>query len=81
MIPERRPVFLEVVDHEEYVEVDVERDASGKVIGGEVKKEGARTAFLHLRAPDGRIVRAEIPHGDLDPILALIYPEDFASAT
>ena len=70
MIPERRPVLLEFVDHEEYVEVDPSVLGTGPIVG-------ARTAFLHLRAPDGTLVRAQIPHEQLDGLLALTWPEDF----
>ena len=68
LLPKPHPLFLEVVDHEEYVEFDEE---------SRTPIEGTRTAFLRLKDPDGRIVRAEIQHGDLDPLLALIWPEDF----
>jgi hypothetical protein len=72
---ERVPLFLEVVNHEEYVKVEVE---SGEVIGTK-PIEGSGTAFLHLRAPDGTVVRAEIPHERLDDFLALMFPQDFAA--
>lgn len=68
LAPRVNPVF-ELVRHEEYVEID---DVTRKPI------DGTRTAFLHLKAPDGRIIRAEIPHADLDPVLAMMFPKDFA---
>lgn len=70
-IPERRSLFLEVIDHEESVET--KRDSTGKT----VPIEGSGTAFLHLRAPDGTIIRAEIPHEELDRVLWFIWPDDF----
>ncbi len=72
---DRRPLFLEFLDHEEYVELD------HQLRPGEVTRaipiEGSRTAFLLLRAPDGSVVRAEIPQARLDGLLALQFPEDF----
>jgi hypothetical protein len=75
----RRKILLEVVDHEEFVEVDERRDDSGRLIEAR-PKEGTRQAFLHLQGPDGMLIRAEIPAGQLDPILALLYP-DFGGHT
>jgi hypothetical protein len=72
-----RSVFLEVVDHEEYVEVEPEYGPSGEVIAA-TPIEGTRAAFLNLRLPDGATVRAQIPPKQLDPILALMIP-DFVS--
>ncbi|AGP40765.1 hypothetical protein [Sorangium cellulosum] len=71
---ERRPLFLEAVDHEEYVKVEPEYGPSGEVISAS-PIEGTRTAFLHLRRSDGVVVRAEIPYEHLDPILALMIPD------
>ncbi len=64
---ERKPIFLEVVNHEEYVEVDVATKTPIK---------GTETAFLHLKAPDGSTGRAEIPHAWLGNVLALQFPHD-----
>ncbi len=74
MIPERRPLFLEVLDHEEYVEVDVDRDAEGRIVNA-TPIEGTRTAFLHLKSPSGSVLRAEISHEHLYPLLALMIPD------
>lgn len=62
-LPQPRDLSLKVVDHEESVDFNEKT----KEID-----EASRTAFLHLKAPNGRIVRAEIPAADLDPLLALI---------
>ncbi len=74
MIPPRRKVFLEVINHEEYVQVEPKYGPDGKVAGG-TPIEGTRTAFLHLLAPDGTVIRAEIPHGHLDRVLAMVFPD------
>lgn len=70
-VPTPRKVFLEVVDHEEYVEF--EKSGSAPY----VKIDGSETAFLNLRLPNGKMVRVEIAHGNLDDVLALMFPEDF----
>jgi len=70
------PLFLEVVEHEEYVDIDAEYDASGKLIRT-TPIESTRTAFVHLRAPDGTTVRAAIPSERLDDFLAMMFPDDF----
>jgi len=86
MIPKHllpRTVLLEVVNHEEYVEYESELDPDGKqtlkrsLDGKPIKIEGSETAFLHLKALDGKIIRAQISHENLDKILALRFPEDF----
>lgn len=69
-------LFLEVVNHEESVEIEQIRDPSGAIVQSK-PIEGTRTAFLHLRAPNGTMVRAEIPPERLDEFLALMMPEDF----
>lgn len=74
--PAHRPLFLEVVDHEEYVDLEVERDETGKIIKQTPINE-SRTAFVHLRVPSGKVIRAQIPHENLDEILALMGPDDF----
>jgi len=76
---ERRPLLLEVVNHEEYVEVEPEYGPTGEVVAS-TPIEGTRTAFLNLRAPDGTTVRAEIPHERLDDLLAMMFPDDFGDA-
>lgn len=58
-------------NHEEYVELD---EAT------KVPVPGTETAFLRLKASSGEILRAEIPHGDLDRVLRLMFPKDFASS-
>jgi hypothetical protein len=55
-----KPVYLEVVKHEEYAHVELNT---------------LRTAFLHLKTPSGSSFRVQIPHDQLDPTLALIYPD------
>lgn len=77
---QRRQVMLEVVKHEEYVDVEVRRGPEGEVLEA-TPKEGTRTAFLHLQMPGGKVIRAEIPHEDLDAVLALMWPEDFKPAS
>lgn len=67
MTPSQRRLLLEVVDHEEYVDLD---DSHQPV-------EATRTAFIHLKLPEGPTVRAQIPHENLDPLLAKMWPEDF----
>jgi hypothetical protein len=61
----RVPLFLEVVNYEESVEV-----VNGKPL------EGSETAHLVLKTPDGSVVKAEIPHKELGPLLAKMWPED-----
>lgn len=73
MIPARRKLFLEVVDHEEFVEVEKSVDAQGNVQHEVV--EGSRTAFLHLQVPGGTRMRVPIPYEELDPILAKMIPD------
>jgi hypothetical protein len=65
VIPEPRRVFLEFVSHEEYVDLD----------DHQTPIEGSRTAFLQLKDSNDRMVRAEIPHADLDRLLALMFPD------
>lgn len=62
-----RRVFLEVIHHEEFVDLD---DGLNPIAG-------TRTAFLHLKTPTGTAIRVEIPHENLDPLLTLLWPEDF----
>jgi hypothetical protein len=62
-----------VIDHEEYYELEPLEDGKKAVI------EGSQTAFLHLRAPDGTIVRAEIPYAHLDKLLAMIIPDFYGT--
>jgi len=62
------PIILEVLDHEEYV--DLERNSAGQW----EPVAGTRTAFLNLRWPDGTRVRGQIPHDRLDDILVLMFP-------
>lgn len=74
MTPTRQVVFLEVVDHEEYVEVEARYGPTGELVGATPLGE-TRTAFLHLQAPDGTRIRAEIDHGQLDAVLGMMFPE------
>jgi hypothetical protein len=71
MSHKRYPLYLEVVDHEEFA--DVEQTESD----GLVKVAGSEKAFLNLKASNGLKIRAEIPHGVLNEILALMFPMDF----
>lgn len=71
---ERRALFLEVVNHEEYVQVEPHYGPSGEILGATPLEE-TRTAFLNLQLPDGTIVRAQIPYEQLDSILALMIPD------
>jgi hypothetical protein len=65
-----RRLFLEVVKHEEFVEFEPERDESGKLVP---KKDG-RTAFLHLRAPNGTVIRVGVEPEQLNEFLGLMMP-------
>jgi len=75
-VPAVRQVSLEVIDYEEYVEVEEERGEAGELLSTTPIEE-TRTAFLHLRLPNGKMVRAEIPPENLDDVLAVMFPEDF----
>lgn len=74
MIPENRKLSLEVVDHEEFVEIHHDRGPDGVVLNS-TPIRGTESAFLLLKAPDGRVIRAQIPHTDLDPVLAMMIPD------
>ena len=76
MPPKPKPLFLEVIDYEAYVELKPKPPSSDKVVGY-TKREGTEAAFLHLRAPDGTTVRAEISYERLDDIFSLMFPEDY----
>lgn len=64
---ERKTIFLEVVNHEEFVEVDIATKTPIK---------GTEIAFLHLKAPDGSTAKVQIPHHWLGNILALQFPNE-----
>lgn len=71
---ERSSASLEMVDHEEYVEVEHEYGPNGEIVNSRAV-EGTRTAFLRLKVPEGQIIRAQIPHEHLDPVLAMMAPD------
>jgi hypothetical protein len=73
MAPVRRPLVLEVIDHEESVNIERQAGPSGEPEWRAT--EDGRTAFIHLRAPDGSTVRAEIPQDRLDHLLGFMFPE------
>ena len=67
----RYPLYLEVIEHEEYVGIDqTQSEVPAKVLGSE-------KAFLHLKATNGMKLRVEVPHSTLNDILSLMFPEDF----
>src|SRR5271157_1994348 len=71
---EMRRLFLEVVNYEDNQDVDVERGTTGEVIGATPIK-GTRKTFVHLRAPNGTVVRVEIEPARLDEFYGLMMPD------
>lgn len=57
-------IAVEIIDFEESREVVPTLGADGRVTDLS-PVEGSERAFLHLRLPNGRIVRVEIPHEQL----------------
>lgn len=68
-IPTTRTVALTILGHEEYR--DVANNGEGFL-----PVEGTETAFLLLKVPgESNPLRVQIPHKNLDPILALMFSD------
>ncbi len=68
MIPKNRELFLEVVGHEEFVDIQHDYDVDGTITNS-YRVPGTERAFLLLKAPNGATIRAQIPYEDLAMIV------------
>lgn len=68
-----RPVSAKIVGYQESREIAYKRNAAGEIIDS-FPVEGSEKAFLDLKLPTGKVVRAEVPHArflvDVAPLLA-----------
>lgn len=71
----RQALTLDVIDFEEHVEVEETFAADGNRVSAKVP--GSETAFLLLQAPDGEVIRVQMPHAQFDDIIRRVFPYDF----
>ena len=71
----RQALALDVIDFEEHVEIEETFDAEGNRMTAKIP--GSETAFIILQAPDGEVIRVQMPHAQFDDIIRRVFPYDF----